>query len=425
MKNMKRSTFTGLAAVAAALMGTTALHAQEDDDIIHIGGLATLEGPFADPGEDGLRGMELAFEQFGWEIDGKTIEFTRASSDGTPDVALESARRLVEQDEVDILVGPLSGSEGIRLAQYAKEQPGTTFLNGGSAAVETTLVDPAENFYRFNTDGAQWTAPLGEHLVEERGWDNIVIVSEDYSFPYAQIFGFMATFCEAGGVVSDKFFVPVGNNDYSSVIAQLPQAGGEVDGMYVVLGGSDAVNFLTQYAQMGGELPIVGGTNAVDQTVLSARGQARQLLPGVLASGPVSDNADTEAWTDFVEAYRDHFGDEGLPSPSVFAYNYYTSTLAALTALDEVDGDLSDDHADLREALDSLELQSPTGTVTLNDNRQATAAIFINEIVEDENGDLTTEPLERVENVDQFLGLGEEAYRELGLPSRDNPSCPA
>ena len=410
----------GLAAMTAGLMSTTALCAQEDT--IQIGALATLEGAFAEPGADGIRGVELAIAEFEGEIADKDIELTTASSDGNPDVALESARRLVEQDGVDILVGPLSGSEGIRIAQYAKEQPGTTFLNGGSAAIETTLVDPAENFYRFNTEGAQWTAPLGEYVVNERGWDNIVIVSEDYSFPYAQIFGFMATFCDAGGTVSDKFFVPIGTNDYSSIIAQLPLTTGEVDGMYVVLGGSDAVDFLSQYAQMGGELPIVGGTNAVDQTVLTTQGPARELLPGTLASGPVSDNADNDAWTDFVERYQQHFGEEGLPTPSVFAYNYYTNAKAALLALQEVEGDLSNDHEALRTALDDLEFESPTGTVSINENRQATAAIYINEVVETD-GELRLEPLKRVEEVDQFLGLGEEAYRELGLPSRDNPSC--
>ena len=414
----------GTVATMATLMSTTALTAQEAETIT-IGGLATLEGPFAGPGEDGLRGVELAIEEFGGEIAGHPIEMVTASSDGNPDVALESARRLVQQDGVDILVGPLSGSEGIRIAQYAKEQPGTTFLNGGSAAIETTLVDPAENFFRFNTEGAQWTAPLGGYVVNERGWDNIVIVSEDYSFPYAQIFGFMATYCEAGGTVEDKYFTPVGNNDYSSVIAQLPLEAGEVDGMYVVLGGSDAVNFLSQYAQSGGQLPIVGGTNVTDQTVLTTQGPARQLLPGILSSGPVSDNSDLEAWQDFVKLYKDYYGDEGLPSPSLFASNYYTNTKAALLALQEVEGDLSDNHAALNEALSNLEFTSPTGTVSLNENRQATAAIYLNEVVEQDDGNLALEPLERIEGVDQYLGLGREAYMELGLPSRENPSCPS
>jgi branched-chain amino acid transport system substrate-binding protein len=35
------------------------------------------------------------------------------------------------------------------------------------------------------------------------------------------------------------------------------------------------VNRLSQYAQSGGELPIVGGTNVTDQTVLTTQGPAR------------------------------------------------------------------------------------------------------------------------------------------------------
>ena len=408
----------------AALAATTALTAPAvaQDDTIRIGGLATLEGPFSEPGKDSFRGMELAIDEFGGEVAGKPIEFITASSDGNPDVALESARRLVEQDNVDILVGPLSGSEGIRIAQYAKEVPDVTFLNGSSAAIETTLVDPAPNFYRFNTEGAQWTAALGSYVANELGWDEMVLVSEDYSFPYAQIFGFMATYCDAGGRMVDKFFVPVGTNDYSSVIAQLP-TGDEVDGVFVILGGADAVNFLTQYAQAGGELPMVGGSITVDQTVLDAQGQVRERLPGTLSSGPISDNDQTPEWRAFAEAYQEKFP-EGLPSPSLFGFNYYVSTKAALTALEEVGGDLSDGHQAFRAVLDDLTLETPTGPVTINENRQATAAVYINEVVEDAEGNLTTNPLERVDAVDQFLGLGEEAYAALGAPSRDNPSCP-
>ena len=47
--------------------------------------------------------------------------------------------------------------------------------------------------------------------------------------------------------------------------------------------------------------------------------------------------------------------------------------------------------------------------------------VFINEIVE-KDGRLTTNSVQRIEAVDQFLGLGEAAYKQLGLPSRDNPS---
>ena len=43
---------------------------------------------------------------------GHPIELVYGGSDATPDKAVEEARRLVEQEKVDILIGPLSGSEG-------------------------------------------------------------------------------------------------------------------------------------------------------------------------------------------------------------------------------------------------------------------------------------------------------------------------
>ena len=167
---------------------------------------------------------------------------------------------------------------------------------------------------------------------------------------------------------------------------------------------------------------MIGGSITVDQTVLSAKGPVRAHLPGVLSSGPISDNDPSPAWRSFVAAYRKQFP-TGLQSPSLFCFNYYVSTKAALLGVQAVGGDLSDGGVKYRAALDKLRFDTPTGPVFLNKNRQATATVFVNEIVA-HNGELTTSPVQRFEAVDQFLGLGEAAYLKLGLPSRDNPSCP-
>src|ERR1700712_524309 len=265
----------------AAITGRAVAASAQPRQPIKIGGLATLEGPLAELGKDGFRGLEIALEEFNNEIGGIRVELFRASSDSKPDVALASARRLVEQDKVDILIGPLSGSEGIRIKDYAKTVPSVTFLNGSSAAVETTLVSPAPNFYRFNPDGAQTTAGLGSYIKKTKGWNKIVIVAEDYSFPYAQIMGLMGTFCAAGGRVEHKFFVPLGTKDYSAVIAQLPEKG-TVDAVFVVLGGGDGGISLPKSPRAGGPLPIIGGSLTVDENVLASKGPVRAHLPGVL-----------------------------------------------------------------------------------------------------------------------------------------------
>ncbi|MEX0407876.1 ABC transporter substrate-binding protein [Aquibium sp. LZ166] len=407
-----------LLALAVATGITAPGWALAQDDTIRIGLLATFEGPFTVLGEDGERGARTAVEEMGGMVAGKKIEIVKGSSDASPDSAVRAARKLVEQDGVKVLVGPLSGDEGIAVKDYAKSQPDVTFLNGSSAAQDTTFRDPADNFFRFSTDGAQWMAGLGTYAFNEKGYKTVAVVAEDYSFPYTQVFGFMAEFCKAGGKVPSKSWVPIGNKDYSSVIAAIPD---EVDAVYVALGGADAVNFLTQFQQSGGTAPLIGGSITVDQTVLTSEGKLRDVLIGTPSAGPVADTNDTPAWNSFVEAYKKQPG--AFPSPSLFAHAYYVNMKAALLALEEVGGDVSDGGAKLRDALSKVSFDSPTGKVSLDANRNAIADIYLTEVTETADGTLLNKLIKVVPQVNQTLGIPEDEFRALGAVSRENPSC--
>lgn len=407
--------FRSITLTAALACGALTVAAQET---LKMGALATLEGPFTVLGQDGIRGVELALKERNYIAGGKKIELIKGSSNGAPDSAVSATRKLVEQDKVQILIGPLSGSEGIAVKDYAKTQLQTTFLNGTSGAQETTMVSPAPNFFRFSTDGAQWSAGLGTHSYS-KGYKKVVVIAEDYAFPYSQVAGFMMEFCKAGGRVLDKHWVPIGTKDYSSVIAKLPA---DIDAVYVALGGSDAVNFLTQYEQNGGTKPLIGGTITVDQTVLGYKGKRRDSLVGTAASGPVADGYDNAEWKKFVNDYKAAFKD-GFPSPSLFAHGYYVNTKAALDALDAVKGDLSSNHSKLRNTLSTMTLKTPTGDVKLDANRNAVASMFLTEVAKAPDGSLYNKVVKVVPNVNQSLGLSKAEFAKVGVGSRTNPEC--
>ncbi|WP_342132932.1 ABC transporter substrate-binding protein [Hydrogenophaga sp. OTU3427] len=387
-------------------------------DTVKMGALATLEGAFTVLGQDGIRGVELALKERNYMAGGKKIELVKGSSNGSPDSAVSAARKLVEQDKVQLLIGPLSGSEGIAVKDYAKTQLQTTFLNGTSGAQEATLSSPAPNFFRFSTDGAQWSAGLGSHSFA-KGYKKVVVVAEDYAFPYSQVAGFMMEYCKAGGKVADKHWVPIGTKDYSSVIAKLPA---DIDAVYVALGGSDAVNFLTQYEQNGGNKPLIGGTITVDQTVLGYKGKRRDSLIGTPASSPIADGNDSAAWKKFVADYKAAFKD-GFPSPSLFAHGYYVNTKAALDAMDSVKGDLSANHTALRNVLSTMTLKTPTGDVKLDGNRNAIANMYLTEVAKAADGSLYNKVVKVVPNVNQMLGLSKAEFDKMGIGSRTNPEC--
>ena len=407
---------------ARSLIGAAATFAvvgfAQAQETLKIGLLASLEGPFAAPGQDGMRGADLALKQHNGMAGGKKIEFVKVSSDATPDKAVSSTRKAVEQDKVQIMIGPLSGDEGIAVKNYAKTQPNVTFINGSSGAQGATLDSPAPNFYRFNTEGAQWMVGLGEHALA-KGYKKVYLIAEDYGFPYSQVQGFMASYCAKGGKVLDKAWVPLGTKDYSSVIAKIPK---NVDALLVVLGGSDAVNFLTQYEQTGGDKPMIGGSITVDQTVLNFKGKRRESLLGTMSAGPMADSIDTPEWKKFVADYKATFKD-GFPSPSLFAYLYYINTKAALDALDVVKGDLSGGQKTYRAVLQKTDFKGPAGEVKIDANRNGVGTTYITEVAKATDGSFYNKVVKSVPNISQTLGLSEADFKKMGMGTRDVPDC--
>jgi len=412
----RRTALKGLAATAASGVCAPAVLANTP---IRLGGLTTLEGPFATGGQDSFRCMQMELEKRDFTAGGRKIEFIRESSNAQADVALARARKLIEQDKVDIIVGPLSGAEGIALRDYSRTLLGKTIVNGSSGASDTTLRNPSPNFFRFSTDGVQWMAGLGNHVRKTMKIDEVAVLAGDYAFPYAQVFGFSLEYCGAGGK-AHYLWSPLGTTDFSTIIARIPKTAGA---LVIVHGGTDGLAFMTQYAQAGGNLPLIGGSIMADQTMMSARGPHRRLLVGMISSGPIADIHDDPMWKEFVDRYRKRWGNEGFQSPSIHGVNYATNLQAVLLALDEVKGDLGDNQKAFQAALSKLEFKNPMGAnVRLDENRQAISDVFMNRI-EERDGQLRTVTFQRTPNVTQTLGMPRDQFLALGAPSRDNPGC--
>src|SRR6266550_1859963 len=59
------------------------------------------------------------------------------------------------------------------LAQYAgvkPKNPNKTFVNGTAGAWDTTAAVKAPNFFRFNGDGIQWNAGIGDLAYKKLHW---------------------------------------------------------------------------------------------------------------------------------------------------------------------------------------------------------------------------------------------------------------
>ena len=244
------------------------------DDTIKVGLLATLEGPFTVLGQDSVRGAELALQGGQLQAGGKKIDIIKGSSDASPDSAVKAGPQARGAGRREILIGPLSGDEGPR-GQGLRQDPAERHFHQrhvGCAGLRRFAIRPP-NFYRFTTDGAQWMAGLGSYAYNDKGYQKVVTVAEDYSFPYTQVFGFMADFCKAGGHVPKKFWVPIGNKDFSSVIAAIPDK--RRCDLCRARRRRRRSTSSASISRPAATAPLIGGSITVDQTVLRHQGQER------------------------------------------------------------------------------------------------------------------------------------------------------
>jgi branched-chain amino acid transport system substrate-binding protein len=361
---------------------------------------------------DGITGAEIA---------GKKIEIVGyGCSDDTAEKAVEETRRLMEQEGADILVGPLSGDEGIAVANYAKEHPDQTFINGTSGAQDATLKVQAPNFFRFNTDGAQWSAGLGDYAYNDLGWKTAAIVGDDYSFPYTSLAGFVAEFCAVGGEVTKRVWPPLGEKDYSSFISQIPE---DVDGLYVGIGGAGLISFLKQYEQQRGKInpkKVMGNVFFDDPLVLKEVGDS---LTGAITAGPTAADSTDPAAKEYVGQIESAYPEIAPFAPSVFVYNYYNAMEGLIAGLEAVDGNIAGGQKELQAALADVQLDGAYGQIELDDNRQAIADNYVKRIVADANNDKVADvkTFRKIPAVDQTFGGFFSA--DTPAPDRENPTC--
>jgi branched-chain amino acid transport system substrate-binding protein len=105
----KKSIFTVILAAALILFTLSNLSptfAQQKAEPIRIGALLPLTGALLKEGPLDKEGMEMAFEDAGWEVAGRKIELIIEDDATDPTTALDKARKLVERDKVVAIIGP-------------------------------------------------------------------------------------------------------------------------------------------------------------------------------------------------------------------------------------------------------------------------------------------------------------------------------
>jgi branched-chain amino acid transport system substrate-binding protein len=314
---------------------------------------------------------------------------------GNPEISLTKAKKLVESDGVDVVVGPLLANTALAVAAYTSSV-GIPNLHPVAAADD--LTQRAANDLTVRTgsqSGSQTNFPGGQWAASE-GYETAVTLCPDYAFGWESCAGFKQGFESEGGEVVAQYWFPNGTSDFSTYVSQIQAAGADV-AFVATAGGAPGPDFLRSFIGLGlaESQPLLMNCCGMDQATLRALGAE---IEGFNSVSYWAEGRDSDVVREFADAYGDKF--EGkIPSANV-AGGYMTAALVA--GVLEENGLLTGE--ELVTAITSFTFDdSIFGRVSWDDYNNTVGPVYIRE-VQEVDGKLMNVPVETFEDVDQWLG---------------------
>lgn len=385
--------------------------ASTDPDAIKIGFLTDVSGTAAASGQDMVRGWDLFWELNGTEFAGREIDTIHADSASEPDIGLSEATRLVEQEDVDMIVGPLLANVGLAVSDYASRE-GVPSFHPVVSADDLTQRERLPGVLRLGGWTSSQTGHVAGQWAYDEGYQTAVTLCSDYAFGHEYCGGFANVFTDAGGEIVEQLWNPLGTGDFAPYIGQIQAA--DPDVVFTVEVGGDSVQLVETWADFGmqDEVPLIGGETLTDQSLL--RGMDPAAAEGLISVGKYAEGLDAAGMEDFVEAYDDAYGD----LPSYYAANSYVGAQWIAEAIEQLDGDIDDTEAFL-DAVAELEIEGPSGPITMDEYGNPILSVHIREVQERDDGRLWNVPIETFEDVSQFWTYDPEEFLAQPVYSRD------
>ncbi|MGN6390415.1 MAG: ABC transporter substrate-binding protein [Burkholderiaceae bacterium] len=220
-----------------------------------------LTGTYAATGKNELNGCQLAIEQINAKggILGRQAELlVEDSSSGDAGTAVQKARKLIDRDKVNFLLGNVNSGLALAMAQVSNEKGILHIVPGG----HTDAITGATchwNVFRVCDTTRMLTNAIARSLMEKYG-KKMYFITADYAFGHTLQEGYDANLKKYGGTKLGADLTPLGTTDFSSYLIKAQST--KPDVLVLLLNGDDLLNALKQVVQFGLDKQIhIAGAN--------------------------------------------------------------------------------------------------------------------------------------------------------------------
>ena len=339
---MTRSRFTRRGALRASLMAATLAGAAslfgpwrhnrvwaQGTKPIKLGLTCDASGQYGNSGQDDLRGMRLAIDEFNAKggVLGRKVEWITADTETNPATGTRVAERFIAQEQCGFLIGALHSGVANAITQVASKY-GTLYMNTNSSAPSEAGENCSRIKFVWDGNGTNFSKAAVANAVQKIGkkW---LLLTNDYVWGHTTAAATKAEVEKAGGQVVDNLLVPQNTRDFTAYLLKVQQIKPEVIAM--AIGGDDIKALRQQIAELKLEdkaawinnqqdWPDIWGVPETLFGVFGTNWYHKLALPGV---------------PEFVKRWQTAYPQSPIPVPGNVSYNGYMATRELLRAIEQ------------------------------------------------------------------------------------------
>lgn len=374
----------GLIGILAACGGEET--SGESEDTIKIGVLISGTGALETYGLQTKNGFELGIEYATDgtnEVAGKKIEYIFKDTETDPTTARQAALGLLEDDEVDFLVGSSSSGDTLAVTPLAEEYE-TIMVVEPAAADSITGSEYNDYIFRTARNSSQDAVAAAAAVADEGV--KIATLAPDYSFGHDGAKAFISAAEDLGAELVLEEYADQNATDFTANIQKVIEA--KPDYLYVVWSGANTP--WNQIVDMKlDEQGIKVTTGVADIATLPSMAPLIGMEGFTLYHHLLPDNVVND-W--LVDEHKKRFDGD---VPDIFTAGGMAAAISIIEALEHSDG--SSDANELIEIMEGMSFETPKGTMTFRpEDHQALQEMYSITLEESDDFDYPVPVLNRV-----------------------------
>lgn len=332
---------------------------------IKIGVLASLTGALESYGKQTQRGFDLGIEYATggtMEVNGRKIEIVYEDTETKPEVAVQKATKLLEDDQVDFLVGSSSSGDTLAVLPLAEEYEKIMVVE---PAVADSITGSEFNEYIFRTGrNSSQDAYAAAAAIAGKGV-KIATFAPDYSFGWDGVNAFKTAAEKLGAEIVLEEYADPAATDFTSNLQKVIDA--KPDYLFVVWAGANSP--WNQIADLKiQEKGIKISTGAPDIIALQFMNPLVGMEGFSVYYHTLPQN-DVNKW--LVDEHQKRFNEV----PDLFTPGGMSAAIAIVEALKQSDGDA--DANKLIDVMEGMSFETPKGTMTFREeDHQALQSMY-------------------------------------------------